>query len=231
MIDGTQNRVGLLFFITIFFSLISMSSLGLLVGDRVLFLRERDAQFYSPLPYFLSQILCDMIPLRVLPPVVFGCIAYWMMGLNEDFVRFALFLLILILVNIVATAACFVISAAVNTIGQANLIASLYFIFCMLFGGLFLNNKTSSWSTYLQYLSFIHYGYEALMVNEFQGLDLTFNPSGFSPTRINGQDVLNNYSMNSNMFLADLWILLAFFLSLLFIAYLFLKHSRGSFKK
>jgi len=231
-LDGTQNRTGVLFFMTIFFSLVSMSSLGILVSERVIFLRERDAQFYTPLPYFLSQLTCDMLPLRVLPPLLFGAISYWMMGLHNDMLRFGLFLLILILVNVVATAACFLISAAVHNIGHANLIASLFFIFSMLFGGLFLNNNTSSGRfTVLQYLSFIHYGYEALMVNEFKDLPLTFNPSGFTPTQITGQIWLDNFAMNEGMLLNDLWILFGIFTIFVSTAYLFLRFSRGQYRK
>ncbi len=45
LIDGTQNRLGVLFFACIFFSLMSMSSLSLLVEERVLYLR-----YASPSP-------------------------------------------------------------------------------------------------------------------------------------------------------------------------------------
>jgi len=40
-LDGIQNRAGLLFFTVVYFSLVSISSIGTMVTDRVLFLRER----------------------------------------------------------------------------------------------------------------------------------------------------------------------------------------------
>jgi hypothetical protein len=68
----------------------------------------------------------------------------------------------------------------VYTTAQANLCASLYFIFCFLFGGLFFNSQTTnSQATYLTYVSFVHYGFEALCSNEFMGLVLLFNPIGY----------------------------------------------------
>lgn len=74
-----------------------------------------------------------------------------------------------------STAACFFISALVKSVGLANFIASLYFIFSMLFGGLFVSSRSGSLSG-LRYASFAHYGWEALMTNEFEALFVVFNP-------------------------------------------------------
>ena len=42
-LTGVHNRTGLLFFVVIYFSLISMSSIGAIVSDKETFLRERSA--------------------------------------------------------------------------------------------------------------------------------------------------------------------------------------------
>src|SRR5205823_1349148 len=75
-LGGTQDRTGFLYFIIFFFALTSIASLPHLVQDKRLFLRERDGQFYTTLPYLLSKILCDLLPLRVIPPLLFGSIVY-----------------------------------------------------------------------------------------------------------------------------------------------------------
>ncbi len=181
-IDGTQNRLGVLFFSCIFFSLMSMSSLGILVNDRGLYLRERDAGYYTPLPYLASQVVCDLVPMRVLPPIFFGSILYYMIGLNPDLYRFMFCIMTLVITNLAATTLCFLISATVQTHAQANLVASLWFIYCFLFGGLFYNSETtnSHGINNTVYSSFVHYAFEALCVNEFVGLTLWFNPVGYS---------------------------------------------------
>jgi hypothetical protein len=184
-IDGTQNRLGLLFFACIFFSLMSLSSLSILVEERALYLRECDARYYTPLPYFLSQLLCDLIPMRVIPPLAFGGIIYYMIGLNTMQDRFLIFMIGIVLVNLVATTSCFTISAAVNTTAQANLAASLYFVFSILFGGLLFNAESeNSNARYLTYASFVHYAWESLCANEFMGLALIFNPKGYDITPV-----------------------------------------------
>jgi len=228
-IGGIQNRVGVLFFIILYFSLISLTSLGTLITERRLFYRERAARYYTTLPYYLSKLGTDLLPLRMLPPVLFACISYWPMGLKPDYDSFLFFIYCLILTNLVATAACFAISAAFNTTSQANLWASLLFIFSALFGGLFLNNQTSvTGLTRLQWLSFFHYSYEALMSNEFKGLPLIFNPSGgnFNAAQIDGIIILKNYGLNPDFMYIDIYVLLACFWGLVIVGYLLLRCKR-----
>ena len=43
-----------------------MSSIGAIVADKEVFLRERAAALYNTEPYFASKILCDLLPLRML---------------------------------------------------------------------------------------------------------------------------------------------------------------------
>eukprot|EP01045_Picozoa_sp_COSAG04_P002334 COSAG04_NODE_84_length_27625_cov_23.289835_9_plen_923_part_00 len=50
-LTGVHNRTGLLFFVVIYFSLISMSSIGAIVADKETFVRERSAGMYSTEPY------------------------------------------------------------------------------------------------------------------------------------------------------------------------------------
>ena len=101
-LTGVHNRTGLLFFIVIYFSLISMSSIGAIVNDKDTFLRERAAGLYTTQPFFASKVLCDILPLRVLPPVLFGLIVYPMCGLHEG--RMGVFVGAILLLNMTASA-------------------------------------------------------------------------------------------------------------------------------
>ena len=132
-IPGSQNRMGVLFFMVIYFTLVSMSSIGTFVAELDLFQRERARGYYSTLPFFAAKCLTDIVPFRVLPPMVFGAISYWLIGLQPDPVRFASFLIVLILTNVVATLICFAYAAWFGRVGPANLTAVLTFVFAMLF--------------------------------------------------------------------------------------------------
>ncbi len=131
-----------------------------------------------------------------------------------------------------ATTSCFAISAAVKTSAQANLFASLYFVFALLFGGLFFNAQTTnSNATFLVYVSFIHYGFEALCANELMGLALIFNPKGYDPTAITGETILSNYALNKDMRFPDLFILCGWIAGTLILTYLLLRYRRGVYRK
>lgn len=52
--------------------------------EHLLFLRERGNGVYGTTAYFLSVLLFDLIPLRVLPPMFFAVLSYWMMDLHPN---------------------------------------------------------------------------------------------------------------------------------------------------
>jgi uncharacterized membrane protein YwzB len=47
------------------------------LGDRILFKKERANGCYYVSAYYLSKTLSDIIPLRIIMPLVFGAIVYW----------------------------------------------------------------------------------------------------------------------------------------------------------
>jgi ABC-type multidrug transport system permease subunit len=96
----------------------------------------------------------------------------------------------------------------------------------MLFGGLYINvGNIPPWFVWIYYISMFHYGYEALIINEFQGV--TFEcPSPpqpcFFPT---GDSVIKNLSMTTPI--SNIWInvgiLFALMIGLKILSYLCLR--------
>jgi len=165
-----------------------------------------------------SKVVCDIFPLRVLPPIIFGSICYWLIGLQSDPQRFVTFIVILMMVNVVTSCACFAISSLTSNTATANLLAVIYLVFCMLFGGLFFNKSDGSLSapyvSKIRYASFFHYGYDALMINEFTDMDFTFSLSGNGgdddgSITFSGSFVLSLLSIDSEDFQYDVVGLLA----------------------
>jgi len=175
-IPGLQNRFGLMFFLCIYFCLTSLSGLGKFVGNRTVFQREMDSGYYRVLPYYLSECLSDLVPLRVLPPIIFALILTPLVGLQDSPEKLQLLIGILVLNNLVAAAMCLMVSAGSSSIGQANYIAVLITIVSLIFGGLILSNDSTSDLSQIKVVSFIHYGYESLMANELHGKNYFFNP-------------------------------------------------------
>jgi len=185
---GIQNRLGSLFFILLFLTLMSLSSLPVWKEDRLLFKSERASRVYGSDAYFVSMLLFDLLPMRILPPFFFGFFAYGMIGLNEggEF-NLLTFVFVLILTNIVATCMCMAVGAANRNVSAANMVASICFLFSILFGGFLLNKDHIPWyARWIAYLSFISHGYEALVVNEFVGNPLTFTLTQSWSNQTNG---------------------------------------------
>jgi ATP-binding cassette, subfamily G (WHITE), member 2 len=91
-----------------------------------------------------------------------------MIGLAAELPRFAIFVITVVLLNVVASAACFLIGSITHSAGQANLVAVCFFVFCTIFGGLFLNEDGSALGptvAYLKFASFFHYAYDVITNN------------------------------------------------------------------
>lgn len=121
--QGIQNRFGLLFFILLFLSLQSLSSLPIWKESMLLFRRERDAGTYSTTAYYTARVLFDVIPLRVVPPLFFMVISYPMVGLHAGSRRYTLaFGLTLVLGNVASTLMCMLVGVALPSMSLANLV-------------------------------------------------------------------------------------------------------------
>ncbi|KAG0356945.1 hypothetical protein BGZ54_000518, partial [Gamsiella multidivaricata] len=164
---GFQNRAGSLFFMLALLGFSSISALGAFTDTRTLYIKERSNGYYPPMPFIISTLLFDLIPLRILPSIFMGCISYFMIGLSPVLETFFKFLLILVLFNVATAMFCLVIAAAVRTTGVASLACSIVMLFMMLFGGFMINSgNIPAALTWIQYLSMFKYGFEALAVNE-----------------------------------------------------------------
>ena len=88
-----------------------------------------------------KKLLFDMIPLRVIPPLILGLIVYPLMGLRSDApIYFLRFLTALVMFNLTAASIALAISIAIPHLAISNIVYTLFVIFSMLFGGLLLNN-------------------------------------------------------------------------------------------
>ena len=140
-IKGFQNRLGLFFFTLALFGFSTLTSLTVFSSERLLFVRERANGYYSPITYFAAKVVFDIVPLRLIPPIIMGAIVYPMTGLTAAWPEFLKFLLILVLFNLAAAAICLFIGIVFRDGGVANLIGSLVMLFSLLFAGLLLNRE------------------------------------------------------------------------------------------
>lgn len=235
---GVQTRVFLFNFMVLFFSLLGMSSIGTLVQERHVFARERASGFYSTGTYTVAKALvCDMLPLRMLPPLLFGSIVYGLIGLNtQSPAALGNFMLVLVLVNTSASAFCMLLSAACKDVSTANLLAAAFFLYSYMFSGLFMAGIKGRAAS-IKYTSIFFYAWEALVANEFSGPEnnFKFNPSGdglsaFSDGSVDmelgGDVILSNFALQSNRTNFDICILFLFTVVALGITFMILLQSK-----
>lgn len=181
---------------------------------------------YRTSSYFLSKTFCDVLPMRIIPPVMMGSIAYYMIRLHEGIDHFLWFVLTLVLVSLVAGSMCLAISSAIPSLSLGNLVAILLMLFYMLFGGFLLNkNSIPPVLQWLKWVSFLQYGFEVLMVNELDGLAVWFNPKNYDPILVNGRQFLVEFNMDPNRFYMDLIVLSGMIGGYLLIAYCLLRFA------
>ncbi|KAI8147379.1 hypothetical protein BJV82DRAFT_595272 [Fennellomyces sp. T-0311] len=221
-IAGFQNRMGLFFFYEALLGFMCLTSLQVFSNERILFIRERANGYYSPGIYFLSKVLFDIIPLRVVPPLMMGLISYYMVGLVEGVSEFFKFLLVLVLFNLTAAALCLAIGVVFKNLSMANLLCCMVILFSMLFAGLLLNKDSiSPYFGWLKHLSFFNYALEALLVNEMLYLQLVEERFGLN-IDVPGATILSTFGFNAKNYWPDVIKLGVMFMSFILFALLWL---------
>ncbi|KAL8941142.1 MAG: hypothetical protein Q9216_002407 [Gyalolechia sp. 2 TL-2023] len=218
-IKGFQNRLGLFFFVLALFGFSTLTSLTVFSSERLLFVRERANGYYAPITYFAAKVVFDIVPLRLIPPIIMGAIIYPMTGLVPDWPEFLKFILILVLFNLAAAAICLFIGIVFRDGGVANLIGSLVMLFSLLFAGLLLNHDAiPAPALWLQSLSIFHYGFEALIVNEVTYLTLIDHKYGLD-IEVPGASILSAFGFDVGALWTDVIGLAIFSGAFIVVAY------------
>ncbi|KAK7816455.1 LOW QUALITY PROTEIN: hypothetical protein U0070_007872, partial [Myodes glareolus] len=163
-----QTRASLIFSITILQCVISVTAGEVLVIDRDRFPHEHTSGYYRVSSYFLGKLLGDLVPRRLLPSIIFTIIVFSIAGVNTDVKGF--FTMIFTIMMLASSASSLPLSIGAGQIAMAvpAVIVTIYFVFMLFISGLYSINITQGLS-WIKYLSIPHYGFTALLHNEFLG--------------------------------------------------------------
>lgn len=221
-ISGFQNRLGLFFFILALFGFSSLTGLHSFSTERIIFIRERANNYYHPLSYFVSKIFCDVLPLRVLPPVILVSILYPLVGLTMEHNGFLKTILVLVLFNIAISFEVLIVGIMISEPGTSTMLGVLVLLSSLLFAGLFINSEDlRSEIKWLQWISIFHYAYEALAINEVKDLILKEKKYGLS-IEVPGAVILSTFGFDTSAFWKDVSYLIAWTLTFLITGYILL---------
>lgn len=223
-ISGFQNRLGLFFFIMTYFGFVTLTGLSSFAVERIIFIKERSNNYYSPLAYYLSKILSDVLPLRVIPPVILGLTVYPLVGLNMNNHGFFKFIGILVLFNLSISLEILSIGIIFEDLSNSIIFSVLVLLGSLLFSGLFINTReiTSVAFKYFKNLSLFYYAYESLLINEVKSLMLREKKYGLN-IEVPGATILSTFGFSVQHLGLDIKILGIFSTVFLIVGYVALK--------
>ncbi|KAJ1650668.1 FAD-dependent urate hydroxylase [Dispira simplex] len=222
-ISGFQNRMGVFFFMCALFGFSCLTSLQTFATEKILFMRERANGYYAPATYFAAKVVFDIFPLRVIPPLLLGCIVYPMVGLVPGMANFSKFILVLVLFNLAAASICLCLGIIFRELSVSNLLSSLAMLFSMLFGGLLLNKDSIPYyMRFLKDLSIFNYALEAMIVNEMKYLQLREKKFGLE-IDVPGATILSTFGFNAMNYWPDVAKLGGMFLVFIGVAFVCLQ--------
>ncbi len=115
---GIKNRLGAIFFIVTNQVFLNLSGLELFIKERQLFVHENASGYYGTSTYFISKLICDIIPMRFIPSVLFSMIVYYLIGFQRTATKFLIFLLDIFTTSVCTSSVIFFISASVPDFGE-----------------------------------------------------------------------------------------------------------------
>uniref|UniRef100_A0A3Q0KL31 Broad substrate specificity ATP-binding cassette transporter ABCG2 n=2 Tax=Schistosoma mansoni TaxID=6183 RepID=A0A3Q0KL31_SCHMA len=178
--SGIQNRMGLFFLTCLHLLFISGTLLEVFLKDRLIFVHETSTGFYRISAYFLSKILSDVLPIKVIPAFLCLSITYYLTGLRHELYPFLLWQFTIGLLTFSASAITFAVSAMVNDRRIGSILLSMLFVLMMITSGYLVNISTLwKWLQLVRYISILRYAINILTINEL--FDMTFCPESTLP--------------------------------------------------
>lgn len=168
-----QDRRGALFFCSMNGMMTGvLSVLTTFAGERAAFIRERSNNLYSTPVYFFAKMVTEL-PIIILAPFVYMTLVYWIVGLQPTAGKY--------LVAVMCQCACYSAGASLGILAASSAkrvevalaIAPAILLPLMFFSGFFINSESVPvYFRWIEYISPIKYAFSALMMNEFDGLEL-----------------------------------------------------------
>ncbi|ROT66059.1 putative protein white-like [Penaeus vannamei] len=201
-------------------------------AELPVFLREHFNGIYRVDVYYLSKNVAEL-PFGIVLPLIFTSIMYFMVGMNPLVGRFFATVGILILVANAAVSFGYMISCLSKDVNVALALSAPLLIPLMLFGGFFLNSQSVPWYfIWIKYLSWFNYGNEALIINQWAGIQNITCPDDVPMCSTTGDEVITTMGYNEANLGYDIGILLVLIVGYRFIGFLLLvaKTSRKDVK-
>jgi ABC-type multidrug transport system ATPase subunit len=208
---GIQNFTGAFFFLIVNQVFGSANPVFISVPlELPIIIREYRAGLYQLFSWYLSKNVSEL-PMQILLPIIFFVPAYFLIGIGHGFDVYIYQQIIMILVNSCAVGLGYMVSCLVRRVDIAPIIGVVIILPFLLFGGLLINSDDCpDYFIWIQYVSPIKYGFEAMMKIFWAEVPtIACNAAIENCTARTGADVLKNFSLEARTPLGNGLILLA----------------------
>ncbi|KAF2830546.1 hypothetical protein CC86DRAFT_162822 [Ophiobolus disseminans] len=182
--SNTQSfylRSALLFFAILMNAFGSALEILTLYAQRPIVEKHSRYALYHPSAEAVASMLTDM-PYKIVNAITFNLVLYFMTNLRREPGPFFFFVLISFTLTLVMSMFFRSIAALSRSLVQALAPAAILILGLIMYTGFTIPpNYMLGWSTWIRYINPVSYGFESLMINEFNGRDFTCNqfiPSG-----------------------------------------------------
>lgn len=205
---GISNLNGALFYLVC--ELTYSTLFGILTfmpADYPLVVREYHDGIYSVFSYYFSRAL-SYVPLFTVDGLVMLLICYWMAGFSNSVSQVFFACLICFLIEQSSSAFGVMLSTISPSYPVAVSVAGPTLTLLSLTGGLYANvGSLPPYISWIQYLSWFRYGFEALAINQWEKVN---EPNATTWTTEDRDAVLKSFSFSANNFLMDNLLMVGF---------------------
>ncbi|KAL5313854.1 hypothetical protein ACEPPN_018277 [Leptodophora sp. 'Broadleaf-Isolate-01'] len=165
------QRSALLFFGVLMNAFSSALEILTLYAQRSIVEKHARYAFYHPSAEAFASMLIDM-PYKTLNSIVFNLVLYFMSNLRREPGAFFFYLLTSYLTVLTMSGIFRSIASASRTLSQAMVPAAILILGLVMFTGFVIPiDYMLGWCRWMNYIDPVAYAFEALMVNEFHGVD------------------------------------------------------------
>ncbi|KAF2171433.1 hypothetical protein M409DRAFT_63711 [Zasmidium cellare ATCC 36951] len=175
------SRGALLFFAILLAAFSSALEILALYAQRPIVEKQSKYAFVHPFAESIASMLCDL-PNKLFTTIGFDLALYFMTNLRRTPGHFFVFLLFTFTCTLTMSMYFRSIAALSKTLAQAMAPASVFSLALVIYTGFAIPTKyMRPWFRWLNYLNPVGYAFEALMINEFHGVEIPcsdFVPAG-----------------------------------------------------
>eukprot|EP00178_Gracilaria_changii_P018762 TRINITY_DN539_c0_g1_i4.p1 TRINITY_DN539_c0_g1~~TRINITY_DN539_c0_g1_i4.p1 ORF type:complete len:1392 (-),score=195.93 TRINITY_DN539_c0_g1_i4:1888-6063(-) len=184
---GAGSRAGIVFLSLLFIGLAALAKIDDRHAEKTLFAKQKDSSFFFSWPFILTMAFFDIV-IEFIRATVFIVPLYLMAGLSigSSGQRLLYAILIVALLSLIMISLTRFLVAVIDDPDAVHGAGGILTILMVLFAGFMKpSSRIQDWLIWIYWIDPIHYVFEALVLNEYEGLRFACEPDELLPPNPN----------------------------------------------